>query len=299
MALGKRVNAGPKSTAPAKRHASKKRPKLGQNFLVDRSAAERIVNALGDVSQRTVLEIGPGKGALTELLAARCGRLIAIELDRVLAAKLRMRLAARRNVEIIEGDVLSMDLDAVLHHRPGPMSLVEPQDSEPARIVGNIPYYITSEILLRLFAVHASIEVAVLLVQREVADRLAAKPGTRDYGLLSATAQLYSRVEKLFTLPPGAFSPPPKVHSTVVRLTMEPQMEKLQVSEVEFINFLKLCFAQKRKTLVNNLKNRYPEKAIREAFKQAGVRPDARAEAVSLEKSAAIFRSLRNEQEKQ
>jgi 16S rRNA (adenine1518-N6/adenine1519-N6)-dimethyltransferase len=293
MAAGKRVNATEMKSMPKTKRPASKRPKLGQNFLTDSGAAERIVRALGDVSQRMVLEIGPGRGVLTELLATRAGRLVAIELDRVLAAQLRMKFATLHSVEIIEGDVLSMDLEAVLRRRPGPMSLVEPPSSEPVRVVGNIPYYITSEILLRLFAFHRTIEMAVIMVQREVADRVAAKPGTSDYGLLSATAQLYTRVEKLFTLPPDAFSPSPKVHSSVLRLTMEPQLEKLRVNETEFVNFLKLSFAQKRKTLLNNLKSRYSDASIRAALKHAGVRADARAESLSLEKSAAVFRELR------
>jgi 16S rRNA (adenine1518-N6/adenine1519-N6)-dimethyltransferase len=297
MAVGKRVNAGANHVMPAKKRASTKRPKLGQNFLTDPSAAERIVSALGNLSGRTVLEIGPGTGVLTGLLAMRADRLIAIELDRILAAQLRMQFATRQNIEIIEGDVLSIDLEEVLRRRPGPMSLVERPNSEPVRVVGNIPYYITSEILLRLFAFDDLIEMAVILVQREVADRVAAKPGTRDYGLLSATAQLYANVEKLFTLPPGAFSPSPKVHSTVLRLTMEPRIGKLRVPEAEFVDFLKLSFAQKRKTLVNNLKARYPDTAIRAALKHASVRADARAESLSLEKSADVFRQLRRSAE--
>ena len=130
------------------------------------------------------------------------------------------------------------------------------------------------------------------MVQREVADRIAAKPGGREFGLLSATAQIYARIEKLFSLPPGAFSPPPKVHSTVLRLTIAPQMERLRVAEQEFIEFLKLSFGQKRKTLWNNLKSRYAVETITAALKRAGVQSGARAEALSLEKLAAIFRGL-------
>src|SRR5262249_21005641 len=119
-----------------------------------------------------------------------------------------------------------------------------------------------------------------------------AEPGSRDYGLLSATAQLYARIEKLFDVPPGSFSPPPKVYSSVVRLTMQPQLERLGVSEDGFIDFLKLSFGQKRKTLWNNLKARYPEKVLRGALASADIKPTVRAEALSLEKSAAIFRGL-------
>ena len=130
------------------------------------------------------------------------------------------------------------------------------------------------------------------MVQREVADRLAAAPGRSDYGLLSATAQLYARVEKMFTLPPDVFSPPPKVESTVVRLMMAPKIDSLGVPEAGFISFLKLSFGQKRKTLWNNLKSQYEPTALRAAFDKAGVKPTVRAEALSLEKSAALFRAL-------
>jgi 16S rRNA (adenine1518-N6/adenine1519-N6)-dimethyltransferase len=134
----------------------------------------------------------------------------------------------------------------------------------------------------------------VLMVQLEVADRLVAEPGVSDYGLLSATAQLYSRVEKLFTLPPGVFSPPPKVHSAVVRLSMEPRLESLEVPEKEFIDFLKLSFGQKRKTLWNNLKSRYEKQLLESALQKVHIKPTVRAEALSLVKSAAIFRALQN-----
>jgi 16S rRNA (adenine1518-N6/adenine1519-N6)-dimethyltransferase len=126
-----------------------------------------------------------------------------------------------------------------------------------------------------------------------VADRLAAPAGGRDYGLLSATAQLYGRVEQLFTLPPGAFSPPPKVHSSVVRITIKPRLESLRVPEAEFIAFLKLCFGQKRKTLWNNLKTHYDEDVLRTALAKSGVKPAIRAEALPLERTAALFRALR------
>ncbi len=141
-------------------------------------------------------------------------------------------------------------------------------------------------------------------MQREVADRIAAAPGSRDYGLLSATTQLYARVEKLFTIPPGAFSPPPKVHSTALRLTLAPRQKQLGLNgdggieadqmKDSFIDFLKLSFGQKRKTLWNNLKSAYPEARLRAALAHARVKPAARAETLTLEESAALFRALRN-----
>jgi 16S rRNA (adenine1518-N6/adenine1519-N6)-dimethyltransferase len=279
----------PKVASP---HRSPK-PKLGQHFLADPSAAQRIVEALGDTSAATVLEIGPGRGVLTSILARRTQRLIAIELDRVLSAQLRLEFGMRQNVEIIEGDVLKIELDTVFGPKPGLLRPGLNYQPEKARVIGNLPYYITSDILLRLLGYHRYFSTIVVMVQKEVADRLAAAPGSRDYGLLTATAQLYARVEKLFTLPPGAFNPPPKVHSSVVRLTIEPRIEGLEVPEAEFISFLKLSFGQKRKTLWNNLKERYEAGKLKVAFAETGVKPAVRAEALPIEKSAALFRALR------
>ena len=272
--------------------SSRGKPKLGQHFLVDPSAAARIVGELGDISQSTVLEIGPGQGALTSLLARHARRLIAIELDRVLAAQLRMNYALVPNVEIIEGDILAVDFDTLFGPKPGSTRPGLNTAPEPVRVVGNIPYFLTSDILLRLFHYRRFFQTIVLMVQREVADRLAAQPGKSEYGLLSATAQLYSQIDKLFTLPPGAFAPPPKVHSTVVRLTIAPRLESLYVPEAEFIAFLKQSFAQKRKTLWNNLKTAYQPEPLKAAFHKAGIKPAARAEELSLEKTAALFRAL-------
>lgn len=269
-----------------------RRPKLGQHFLNDSSAALRIVQALGDVSQATVLEIGPGRGALTFPLARQARRLIAIETDRVLAAQLRMNFSLRPNVEIIEGDILAIDFNTLFGPKPGSTRPGMEHEPEKARAVGNLPYFITADILLRLFDHHKYFDEMILMVQKEVADRLAARPGTSEYGLLSATAQLYGRVEKLFTLPPAAFSPPPKVHSTVIRLVVSPQLETLRVKDSEFIQFLKMSFAQKRKTLWNNLKIKYSSEDLKRAMATAKVRDTARAESLSLQQSANLFRAL-------
>jgi 16S rRNA (adenine1518-N6/adenine1519-N6)-dimethyltransferase len=291
----KRVNV-PKVISPRR---PQHKPKLGQHFLVSDSYALQLVDALGDISQSTVLEIGPGRGILTSLLAKHARRLIAVELDRVLAAQLRLRFGMSANVEVIEADILSIDFDSLFGPKPGlgrPGIEFKPQ---PAKVIGNLPYYITSDILLRLFDYSKYFETLILLVQREVADRIAAEPGSRDYGLLSATAQLYAHVEKLFTLPPGAFAPPPKVYSTALRLTIAPRQKELGLDgNAEmisgFINFLKLSFGQKRKTLWNNLKSDYAEPKLRAALAHAGVKPAARAETLSLEESAELYRALRS-----
>jgi 16S rRNA (adenine1518-N6/adenine1519-N6)-dimethyltransferase len=262
-----------------------RKPKLGQHFLTDDRARHAIVDALGDASTRTVLEIGPGHGAITSLLAPRCRRLVAIEFDPALAAELRFRFRTQPHVEIVESDILATDLAALIP--PG----------ETADVVGNLPYYITSEILLRLFAAARAglLTRAVLMMQREVALRLAAAPGVRDYGLLSATTQMNARVENLFTLPPEAFSPPPAVYSTVLRLEFAPRFAELNVDPAAFDAFLRTCFAQKRKTLSNNLRaaGHSPE-AIQAAW-PAQIPPQARAESLALEPLAELHRALKRQ----
>jgi 16S rRNA (adenine1518-N6/adenine1519-N6)-dimethyltransferase len=261
------------------------KPKLGQNFLVDAEAVQRIAAALGDLSGRSVVEIGPGRGAITGALAERASHVLAIELDSGLAARLRKQFPPDR-VTVIEQDVLEFDFAAAsASHGGAPEGRL--------RVAGNLPYYITSPILLKLAASHAALELAVLMVQREVADRVVAQPGTRDYGLLSVTVQMYGRVDRLFTLPPQAFSPPPEVHSAVFRWRFSPRFVELQVEEASFLRFVRMAFAQKRKTLVNNLRAAgiAPEAAA-EALAEAGVQAQARAETLSLEDFAAVWRSL-------
>ncbi len=268
---------------------SQKKPKLGQNFLIDPSARQRIVEALGDISSSTVLEIGPGRGALTDLLATRAQNLIAVELDRTLAPRLTDIWKSAGHVAILQADILELDLASV-------RGMTGIAGDAPLVVVGNLPYYITSDILLRLFAQSAYISRAVVMVQEEVADRLAAPSGTSVYGLLSATAQMHGRVEKLFALPPEAFSPAPGVSSAVVRLEMHPRFEGLHVERSEFLRFLQICFRQKRKTLVNNLKGAgIAENAdVLAAIEEAGLSAAVRAEAVSPEAMALIYRRLRS-----
>jgi 16S rRNA (adenine1518-N6/adenine1519-N6)-dimethyltransferase len=257
------------------------KPKLGQNFLVDAGAVARIVAAMGDLAGRTVVEIGPGRGAITGALAARARHVLAIELDRELAARLRGQFDAER-VTVVEQDVLAFDFAAAAA-----------MAGERLCVAGNLPYYITSPILLKLAASHESLDLAVLMVQREVAERVTAAPGTRDYGLLSATVEMHGAATALFTLPPTAFSPPPKVHSAVFRWRFAPRFAELGVDEEGFQHFLRRAFAQKRKTLANNLRAAgvAPATAM-EAMARAGIEAQARAEAVRVEALATLWRQL-------
>lgn len=260
----------------------KLKPKLGQNFLIDDSARHAIADALGDIRDRTVIEIGPGHGSITDILAPRARRLIALELDPSLVSELSFRFRDQPQVQIIETDVLKADLRSLI------------PAGETADVIGNLPYYITSDILLKLFAAGAEglLSRAVVMMQREVADRVSADPGVRDYGLLSATAQMNAHVTHLFTLPPSAFSPPPDVYSTVLRLEFHPRFSELQVDAAGFNQFLRQSFAQKRKTLQNNLRAAgFTASQLSEAWPNE-IAPQARAESLALEPMAALYRAL-------
>jgi 16S rRNA (adenine1518-N6/adenine1519-N6)-dimethyltransferase len=269
---------------------SRHKPKLGQNFLVSPTAPRAIVEALGNLAQATVLEIGAGKGVLTTLLAGRARQLIAVELDHKLAGTLQREWPeSQKQVEIICQDILTVDLTRLAAER-----------GVRLQVIGNLPYYISSPILMHLFAHSAVIDRAVLMAQREVAERIAAAPGTRAYGLLSATTQMYASVENLFTLPPEAFAPRPEVYSTVIRLTMRSRFEELRVEPAGFLRFLRQMFALKRKTLANNLRaSLYDPAAVDRAFGQCGVDLQVRAEALSLENMACLFRALSSSGERQ
>lgn len=208
---------------------------LGQHFLFQRSILERIAHAACPAPPPLCIEIGPGPGALTELLLERTPHLLAVELDPNLAQNLRHRHSANPNFELLESDVLQADLAS----------------RGPAVVCGNIPYYITSPIIEKALSLGPHLIRAVFLIQKEVADRLAAQPGSRDYGYLSVATQALCTVDKLFTVKPSSFRPPPKVDSAVVRLT--PRPEPLVPDYPAFLRFASACFRQKRKTLRNNL----------------------------------------------
>jgi len=256
--------------------------RLGQNFLRDQGAIRRIVAALGDCASRTVVEIGPGMGAITRDLASKAGKVLALEFDEALAAGLAAEFAAASNVVIQAVDVLAFDF-----------ACASAAAGEKLVVVGNLPYYITSPILLKLAENATVLDRAVLMVQREVADRITAAPGSRDYGLLSVTVQMHGPVEALFTLPPGAFSPPPEVHSTVFRWRFAPRFDELGVEREDILRWMRQVFAQKRKTLANNLRAAGIESALAtEAISRAGIDEKARAESLSIESLASLWKCL-------
>ena len=256
---------------------------LGQNFLVSLSAPRAIIAAAGDVRNRVVLEIGPGKGAITGSLVNAARRVVAVEYDHALANHLLATYAdAGDRVDIITNDILRVNLTALAQ-----------REGERLIVVGNIPYYMTSEILLHLYAHADELERAVLMIQREVADRLCAQPGSRDYGLLTVTSQLYASIERILELTPADFQPSPQVHSSVVRLDFTPRHRQVDVDPVAFQVFLRKCFAQKRKTLGNNLRAAgFTAASLEAAWKKTTIDPQCRAETLTLEEFAALYLSL-------
>jgi 16S rRNA (adenine1518-N6/adenine1519-N6)-dimethyltransferase len=248
------------------------RQKLGQHFLIRGSILERIAAAACEASEPLVVEIGPGRGALTARLLARAQRVVAIEVDSYLADHLRAKYASEPRLEVIHADVLATDL----------------AQWGPAAIAGNLPYYITSPILERILALGALARRAVLLMQKEVAERLVAAPGERPYGYLTVATALAAETRLLFEVKPAAFHPPPKVNSAVVRLIPSPRAAQMGLADREaFLQFVALCFHQKRKTLRNNLAGVYGRDAI-DAWPEASLR----AEQIPLEKFAELYRRL-------
>jgi len=240
---------------------------LGQHFLFQRPILERIAQSVAPSPEPLVIEIGPGPGALTESLRPRCERLILVELDPRLAEALAARYHDDPGVTVLQADVLATDLT----------------QWGPAVVCGNLPYYITSPIVEHTLSLGPQLRRAVFLIQKEVADRLAAGPGTRDYGYLSVATQLLCHVERQFLVKPASFRPPPKVDSAVVRLTRH--AEPPAVDRRAFLKFASACFRQKRKTLRNNLAGVWPQAA---EWPEAGLR----AEQLSVAQLISLFSRL-------
>jgi 16S rRNA (adenine1518-N6/adenine1519-N6)-dimethyltransferase len=246
------------------------RQKLGQHFLIKGKTLERIAKAACGDRASLAIEIGPGRGALTERLLAHADRVAAIELDATLADHLRERWRGESNLEILEADALHVDWS----------------QWGAGVLVGNLPYYVATPIISRYVRAPGSLSHAVFLIQKEVAQRITAQPGCRDYGYLSVECQFFARAEYLFAVPREAFQPPPKVDSAVIRLT--PRTE-LAVADCEgFLAFVSKCFRQKRKTLRNNLTGAY-----RADLYESRPEISRRAEQLSVGEFVELYRALR------
>jgi len=268
------------------------RQRLGQHFLADAGWREEIARTIrvspgsiapiargGDTGFCWV-EIGPGHGEMTEHLAGTGAPVYAIELDPKLAAALRRLEKRFPNLRVVNRDVLDTDLSGFANGRK-------------VRVYGNLPYYITSPILHHLFANAEIIEEIDVVMQHEVALRLVAEPGHRDYGYLSVVTQYYSRPELVLEIPKTAFAPPPDVNSALVTLRFPGMRDNLKgLEDMAFLQFVKACFAQKRKTLANNFRAQFETEAVRSALTTLGLRADARAEQLSVSELAALFQAL-------
>ncbi len=250
--------------------------KLGQHFLADASWQERIASEVR-IGDGMWVEIGAGHGEMTMRLAERASKVFAIELDPRLARQLREVTAPCKNVEIIESDVMAVDFEKLT-------------SGERFSVYGNLPYYITSPILHRLFEYVERIAAIYIVIQFEVAVRIVAQPGRRDYGYLSVASQWFGRPEIAFRIPPGAFRPPPKVASALVSFRMPGGRANNTVAdENAFLDFVKECFAQKRKTLRNNLRARLGTRT-EDILEEAGLASDVRAEQLTVPQFAELFR---------
>jgi 16S rRNA (adenine1518-N6/adenine1519-N6)-dimethyltransferase len=249
-----------------------RRKKFGQHFL-EAAWADKLVAAIGPRPGDRFLEIGPGPGALTLRLAPRVAHLTAVEVDRDLAAKLRPRIPG--NVDLVEGDFLDFDLGRLA-------------SSSPLRVAGNLPYNLSSPILFKLLDATGVID-ATVMVQKEVGDRIAASPGTREYGVLSILVQLRADVTRLLSLPPGAFRPPPKVHSTVLGLTFRPPVVAVE-DEGTLVAMVRSMFTHRRKTLSNALERFASSRhsSADEALAAAGIDPRRRPETLQLAELARL-----------
>lgn len=256
------------------------RQKLGQHFLADASWRARIAQTLTARREDVWVEIGAGHGEITEFLARIAHRVVAIEIDASLAARLRDRAATWPNVEVVHSDILSLNLTALVASR--------------FRVYGNLPYYITSPILHHLFQFAERIESIHIVIQLEVASRMVACPGRRAYGYLSVLCQYFARPEIVLRIPPCAFRPSPRVSSALVKLSLPGERATLGIADdASFLEFIQKSFAHKRKTLLNNWRNVFPEAAIANAFALCKLKHNVRAEELSLVQFADLFTLLR------
>ncbi len=266
------------------RHGFSFSKKLGQNFLVNPSVCPRMAEACGATSDTGVLEIGPGIGVLTRELALRAGRVVAVELDDRLPPVLAETLRDRDNVEIVQGDCMKIDLHALIADKFG---------GRPVSVCANLPYYITSPIIMNLLESRLSVDSITVMVQKEAADRLCATPGTRQAGAVTLAVAYYAEARQLFSVSRGSFMPAPNVDSAVIQLTVRREPPCDVADEGQMFRLIRAGFGQRRKTLLNSLcAAGFDKPTLSAALETAGVAPTARAEQLTLADFAAISNAL-------
>ncbi len=257
--------------------------RYGQNFLIDTSVLERIIDAAQITKEDCVLEIGPGIGTMTQYLAESAREVVAVEIDKSLIPILQDTLAAYDNVTVINEDILKVDIRKIAEEKNG---------GRPIKVVANLPYYITTPIIMGLFESHVPLKSITIMVQKEVADRMQVGPGTKDYGALSLAVQYYAKPEIVANVPPNCFIPRPNVGSAVIRLTRH-ETPRVKVKDEAFLfALIRASFNQRRKTLVNGLGNaaelKLDKEKVAQALAQMGLSATIRGEALTLEQFAQL-----------
>ena len=261
--------------------------KFGQNFLIDTHVLDKIIAAANITKDDLVLEVGPGIGTMTQYLCEHARQVVAVEIDKNLIPILEDTLSEYDNVKVINADILKVDINKIAQEENG---------GRPIKVVANLPYYITTPIIMGLFESHVPIENITVMVQKEVADRMQVGPGTKDYGALSLAVQYYAEPYIVANVPPNCFMPRPKVGSAVIRLTSHEQVPVEVQDEAFMFRLIRASFNQRRKTLVNGLNNspevNVPKEAILEALEKMGMSPTVRGETFSLEQFAELSNLL-------
>ena len=257
--------------------------KFGQNFLIDTHVLDKIISAAEITKDDLVVEIGPGIGTMTQYLACAAREVVAIEIDKMLIPILQDTLSEYDNVTVINEDVLKVDLNKLAEEKNG---------GRPVKVVANLPYYITTPIIMGLFENHVPLHSITIMVQKEVADRMRMGPGTKDYGALSLAVQYYAEPYLVANVPPNCFMPRPNVGSAVIRLTVHEKPPVTVRDESLMFRLIRASFNQRRKTLANGLKNspelHYSKEQIEEAIEKLGTSPSIRGEALTLEQFARL-----------
>lgn len=261
--------------------------KFGQNFLIDTHVLDKIISAAHITKEDMVLEIGPGIGTMTQYLAEAAGKVIAVEIDKNLIPILSDTLSEYQNVRIINEDVLKLDLRKLADEENGGKAI---------KVVANLPYYITTPIIMGLFENHVPVESITVMVQKEVADRMQTRPGSKDYGALSLAVQYYAEPYIVANVPPNCFMPRPKVGSAVIRLTRHKEPPVEVKDEKLMFDIIRASFNQRRKTLANGLNNSdkitCSKEIITEAIEKLGKGPSVRGEALSLQEFASLSNDI-------
>lgn len=257
--------------------------KFGQNFLIDAHVLEKIIAAAGISQTDFVLEIGPGIGTMTQYLCEKAREVLAVEIDKALLPVLSDTLSEYQNVTVLNEDILKVDMNRIAQEKNG---------GNPIKVVANLPYYITTPIIMGLFESHVPIDSITVMVQKEVADRMQVGPGTKEYGALSLAVQYYAKPQMVANVPPNCFLPRPSVGSAVIRLTRHETAPVQVDNETLMFQIIRASFNQRRKTLVNGLHNSgnfsLSKEELSQILKELGLPPNIRGEALSLEQFAAL-----------